>query len=102
LDDDVENNMALETIRENIKISAKQSILLRNKTYNLWFDEECSETSHQRTQAKVQWLLDQNQTNGANLNNVRSEAKQAFREEEDWKKCKIKLMTLRKTVITKT
>jgi hypothetical protein len=43
LDTEVDINMALETIRENIKISAKESLgyyeLKKNKP---WFDEGCS------------------------------------------------------------
>lgn len=46
-------------------------------------NEGCSETSHHRTQANLQWLLEQSQTNGDNLNNVRGEAKQTFQEEDE-------------------
>jgi hypothetical protein len=67
----VDINTASETIRENIKMSAKQP------------NEGCSETSHHRTQANLQWLLEQSQTNGDNLNNVRGEAKQTFQEEDE-------------------
>jgi hypothetical protein len=46
---------AWESIRENIKTSAKESIgyhrLKRNKA---WFDDECSRLIDQRKQAKLQ------------------------------------------------
>jgi hypothetical protein len=42
LDDNGDINRAWETIRENIKISAKESIrLCESKSYKPWFDEEC-------------------------------------------------------------
>jgi hypothetical protein len=43
LDAEVEINSAWETIRENIKISAKESLgYYELKKYMPWFDEECS------------------------------------------------------------
>jgi hypothetical protein len=57
LDSEVEINNAWEMIRENIKISAEQSLgyceLRKHKT---WFNEGCSEFLDQRKQAKLQWL----------------------------------------------
>jgi hypothetical protein len=42
LDDKGYINRAWETIRENIRISAKESIgLCESKSYKPWFDEEC-------------------------------------------------------------
>jgi hypothetical protein len=53
----VDVNKAWETIRDNIKMSAKESLgyyeLKRNKP---WFDEGCSELLDQRNQAKLQWI----------------------------------------------
>jgi hypothetical protein len=57
LDTEVEINSAWETIRENIKISAKE----------------------QRKQAKLQCLQDPSEINGDNLNNVRLEASRHFK-----------------------
>jgi hypothetical protein len=58
LDAEAEINSAWETIRENIKISAKRV---------------------QWEQAKLQWLQDPSEINGDNLNNIRSEASRYFR-----------------------
>jgi hypothetical protein len=42
LDDNGDINKTWETIRENIRISAKGSIgLCESKSYKPWFDEEC-------------------------------------------------------------
>jgi uncharacterized FlaG/YvyC family protein len=42
LDDNGDMNRAWETIREHIRISAKESIgLCESKSYKPWFDEEC-------------------------------------------------------------
>jgi hypothetical protein len=66
-DTEVDVNKAWETIRENIKISAKESLgyyeLKKNKP---WFDEGCSELLDQRKQAKLQWLQDPREINGDN------------------------------------
>jgi hypothetical protein len=79
LDDDVDINIALKTIRENIKISAKESLgYYELKKYKPWFDEGCSKLLDQRKQAKLQWLQDPNQINGDNFNNVRREASRHF------------------------
>jgi hypothetical protein len=46
-------------IRENIKISAKESLgYFEFKKHKPWFDEGCSELLDQRKQAKLQWLQD--------------------------------------------
>jgi hypothetical protein len=53
LDTEVDVNKAWETIRENINISAKESLgyyeLKKNKP---WFDQGCSNCSDYRIQAK--------------------------------------------------
>jgi uncharacterized FlaG/YvyC family protein len=42
LDDNGDINKVWETIRENIRISAKESIgLCESKSYKPWFNEEC-------------------------------------------------------------
>jgi hypothetical protein len=74
LDTEVEINSAWETISENIKISAKDSIgYFEFKKHKSWFDEGCSKLLDQRKQAKLQWLQDPSEINGDNLNNVRRE-----------------------------
>jgi hypothetical protein len=80
LDTEVEINSAWETIRENIKISAKESLCyFEFKKYKPWFDEGCSKLVDQRKQAKLQWLQDPSEINGDNLNNVQHEAGRYFR-----------------------
>jgi hypothetical protein len=76
----VEINSAWETIRENIKISAKDSLgCFKLKKHKPWFDEGCSTLLDQRKQAKLQWLQDPSELNGDNLNNVRHDASRFFR-----------------------
>jgi hypothetical protein len=59
LDAEVEINNAWETIRENIKISAKESLgYFELKKHKPWFDEGCSKLLDERKQAKLQWLHD--------------------------------------------
>jgi hypothetical protein len=80
LDNDVDINRAWETTRQNIKITAKESLgYYELKKHKLWFDEKCSKILDQRKQDKLDWLQDPSQINGDNLNNVRSEARRHFR-----------------------
>jgi hypothetical protein len=73
-------NRAWETIRENIRISAKKSIrLCEPKSYKPWFDEECLKLVDRRKQAKLQWLQDPSVVNEDNLRNVRKQAGRHFR-----------------------
>jgi hypothetical protein len=59
---------AWESINENIKTSAKESLGLQHKP---WFDEEYLCILDQRKQAKMKWIQDPSQSNIDNLNNVR-------------------------------
>jgi hypothetical protein len=53
LDDDGDINRAWETIRENIRISAKKSIgLCESKSYKSWFNKECLKLVDRRKEAK--------------------------------------------------
>jgi hypothetical protein len=80
LDAEVEINSAWEMIRENIKISAKESLgIFELKKHKPRFDKGCSKLLYQRKQAKLQWLQDPTEINGDNLNNVRHEASRYFR-----------------------
>jgi hypothetical protein len=73
-------NSAWEMIRENIKISAKESLgYFELKKHKPWSDQACSKLLDQRKQAKLQWLQDPSAVNGDNLNNVRREASRHFR-----------------------
>jgi hypothetical protein len=80
LDTVMDNNRAWETIRENIKISAKESQgYYELKKHKPWFDKGCSELLDQRKQAKLQWLQEPSKITGDNLNNIRREASRHFR-----------------------
>jgi hypothetical protein len=71
LDAEVEINNIWETIRENIKISAKESLgYYELKQHKPWFDKGCSKFLDQRKQAKLQWLQNPSEINGDNLNNI--------------------------------
>jgi hypothetical protein len=88
LDTEVEINSAWETIRENIKISAKRSF--RIEEAKPWFDEEWSKLLDKRKQAKLQWLQDPREINGDNLNSIRREASKHFKNKKrDYLKDKI-------------
>jgi uncharacterized protein YaaR (DUF327 family) len=97
----VDINRASETIRQNIKISAKESLhyyeLQKNKP---WFNDGCAELSDQRKQAKLQWLQDPSKINGDNLNNTRRETGRHFRNIKR-EYLKEKLMSLKRTVRTR-
>jgi hypothetical protein len=78
LDDGVVNNRAWETIR-GYQNSVKGSLgYYELRQHMLWFDEGCSKLLHQRKQDILQWLKDQSQINGVNVNE-RHEAKRHFR-----------------------
>jgi hypothetical protein len=80
LDTEVEINSAWETIRENIKISAKESLgYYELRKHKPWLDEGCSKLLDQRKQAGLQWLQDPSEVNGDNLNSVRCETSRHFR-----------------------
>jgi hypothetical protein len=99
LNTEVEINGAWETIRENIKFSATESLgYFELKKHKPWFDEGCSKLLDKRKQTKLQWLQDPNEINGDNLNSVRSEARRHLRNQKrDYLKDKInELATNRK------
>jgi hypothetical protein len=80
LDAEDEFNTIWETIRENIKISAKESLgYYEPKQHKPWSDERCSELLDQRKQAKLQWLQDPSEIHWDNLKNVRRETSRHFR-----------------------
>jgi hypothetical protein len=64
LSDDKETNGAWESIKRNIKTSAKESLGLRElKQHTPRFDEECLGILDQRKQAKIHWMQDSSQSN---------------------------------------
>jgi hypothetical protein len=87
-------NRAWENIKENIKISAQESLSLHERKRHIpWFDPEGSQFSYKSKQAKIQWLQNPNQSNGDNMNNVRREASRHFRKKK--KEClKVKINEL--------
>jgi hypothetical protein len=71
LDTEVDINITWGTLRDNIKISAKENIgYCELKKHKLWFNEGCSKLLEQRKQAKLQWLQDPREINGDNVNNI--------------------------------
>jgi hypothetical protein len=65
LDADVAIDSAWESIRENINISAKESIGNNDlKKHKSWLDEGSSEVLGQRKEAKLQWLQNSSEING--------------------------------------
>jgi hypothetical protein len=80
LDESFDINNTWESIRENIKNSAKDNLGYQKLRHNKpWFDDECSKLIDQQKQAKLQWLQNPNQINDDNLKNLRSENSRAFR-----------------------
>jgi hypothetical protein len=75
----VDINRAWETNRENIKVSAKESLGYYELKYKPWFNEGCSKLLDQRKQAKLQWAQDPSEIKGDNLNNIRHKASRHFR-----------------------
>jgi hypothetical protein len=71
IDDINDINKAWETIRENIRISAKESIwLCESKSYKPRFDEKFLKLVDGRKQAKLQWLQDPSVVNENNNETV--------------------------------
>jgi hypothetical protein len=80
LDNEGDVNKPWETISENIKISAKESLgYYEPKKNKSWFDEGCSKLLDQRKQDKLQWLQDPSEINGDNLNHLMCETSRHFR-----------------------
>jgi hypothetical protein len=77
---EVDINRAWETVRENIKLTTKESIgYYELKKHKLCIHEGCSELLDQRKQAKLQCLENPSEISGDNLNNIRYEASRNFR-----------------------
>jgi hypothetical protein len=73
-------NKTYESIRENIKTSAKENLRywkLKHKKPR--FNDEYSKLIDQRNQAKLQLLQNPNQMNGNNLKNLRTETSRVYR-----------------------
>jgi hypothetical protein len=78
--EDLDAEVQINSARETIKISAKESLdYIELKKHKPWLDEGCSKLLDQRKQAKLQWLQDPSEANGNNLYNVKREASKHFR-----------------------
>jgi len=68
LNDSEDISRAWENIKENIKISAKESLRLHEmKQQKPWFEEKCLHFLDQRKQDKMQWVRDPNHSSVDNL-----------------------------------
>jgi hypothetical protein len=80
LDADVDINSAWETIRANVKLSAKETLGCYDmKKHKSCVNEGCSKLLDQRKEAKLQWLQDPSEVNEYNLNTARREVSRHFR-----------------------
>jgi len=78
--EDEDINRAWESIKENIKTSAAESLGMHEmKQHKPWFNKECLGILDQRKQVKMKWIQDPSQSNAENLNNVRRDASRHFR-----------------------
>jgi hypothetical protein len=75
LEDSGNINGAWDSIRENVKTSAQESLGYWESKHRMsWFDEECSKLVDRTKQAELQWLQDPSEANEGNLSDVRREA----------------------------
>jgi hypothetical protein len=75
LDACVKISSVRETIRENVNISAKESLgSYELRKHKPWFDEGYSKLYDQRKHTKLQRLKYPSEFSGDNLNNVRRDA----------------------------
>jgi uncharacterized protein YaaR (DUF327 family) len=102
VDDSMDINSAWESIRENIKTSAKDNLghhKLKHKKQ--WFDDECSKLTDKQKQTKLQWWQNPSHINGDNLQNSRCVTSRTVRNKKrEYLKDKInELETTKKTEI---
>jgi hypothetical protein len=95
-------NKAWDTIRENIKISAKENIgLCESKSYKPWFDDECLKLVDQKKRAKLQRLQDPSEVNEDNLRTVSRKASRHFKNKKrEYLKEKINEIELNRQIRT--
>jgi hypothetical protein len=80
LHESLDIHSAWESITENIKTSAKESLRYHKLKYNKpWFDDECSKLIDQWKQVKLQWLHNPSHISGDNLQNLRYETSRTFK-----------------------
>jgi hypothetical protein len=101
LDESFDVSNAWESIRENIKTSAKDNLGYHRLKHNKpWFYDDCSKLIEQREQAKLQWLQNPIQINGDNLQNLRHETSRTSRNKKR-EYLKGKIMKLKLIIKTK-
>jgi phosphoglycolate phosphatase-like HAD superfamily hydrolase len=81
LDESFDINNAWESIRENIKTSAKDNLEYHRLKHKPWFDD-FSKLIDQQKQAKLRWLQNPSQINGKNLQNLKCETNRTFRKKK--------------------
>jgi hypothetical protein len=78
-----DNNRAWDNIRENIKMSAQESVgYWESKHRKPKFDEERSQLVDRKKEAKLQWLQDPSKANEDNMTDGRREATRHFRKKK--------------------
>jgi hypothetical protein len=83
LEDSGDINGAWDNIRENINISAQESLgYCESKNCKPRFGEECSKLADRRKQAKLQWVQDPIEVNENYLSNARQEDSKHIRKEK--------------------
>jgi 5-methylcytosine-specific restriction endonuclease McrBC GTP-binding regulatory subunit McrB len=76
----VDINRAWETISENIKILAKETLgYYELKKHKPWFGRRHLKLLNQWKHAQLQWVQNPSEINWDNLNNIRREASRHFR-----------------------
>jgi hypothetical protein len=84
LDTGVDVNKACETIRQNIKISAKESIRYYIlKKHKPWFDEGYTKFIRLKETSQICISLNPNEIIGDNMNNIRRETSRQFRNKKE-------------------
>ena len=67
-------NRAWKNVKENIKTSVKESLVLYEfKHHKPWFEEDCSQYLDSRKWAKMHWLQDPSQSSVDKQNNIKCE-----------------------------
>jgi hypothetical protein len=75
---EVDVNSTWETVRENLKISLKESPCYYELKHKLWFGVGSTELLDEMKQATLQWLQKPSELDGVNLNSVRHEVNRHF------------------------
>jgi hypothetical protein len=101
LDESLDINSALESIKDNMKTLAKENLgCHRLKNNKPWFGDECSKLIDQWKQATLQWLQNPNQIFGDSLKNLRCETSRTFRyKEKEYLKVRINELEMKTKIL---